>query len=170
MFINCGLAYLTDKENNNKGSRNLIKAFEVINNNLKLLHPMKTLKLLSIALIMMLVSSCAAKMHFPVSSAAPAADITLSKKLDKNNNYEINLTAKNLAAVDRLSPSKTTYVVWLVTTTGEIKNVGQLSVENAQKSTLKTVTSFDFNEVFITAEEQGDVLAPAGIEITRVVK
>lgn len=129
---------------------------------------MKSLKLLSIAVIMMLVSSCAAKMHFPVSSAAPASDITLSKKLDKNNNYEINLTAKNLAAVDRLAPNKSTYVVWIVTTTGEIKNVGQLNVANAQKSTLKTITSFDFYEAFITAEEQGDVLAPLGLEISRV--
>lgn len=131
---------------------------------------MKTFKIVSVAVIMMVVSSCATRMHFPISSAAPAADITLTKKLDKNNNYEINLTAKNLAAVDRLAPNKTTYVVWIVTTTGEVKNAGQLNVENAKKAVLKTITSFDFNEAFITAEEQGDVFEPAGLEITRIVK
>jgi len=129
---------------------------------------MKTLKILSVAVIMMLVSSCATKMHFPISSVAPAADITLTKKLDKNNNYGINLTAKNLAAVDRLAPYKSTYVLWIVTTTGEIKNAGQLNVTNARKAVLKTVTSFDFNEAFVTAEEDGSVLAPAGLEISRV--
>jgi mannitol-1-phosphate/altronate dehydrogenase len=129
---------------------------------------MKPLKLVSVAVILMLISSCATKMHFPVSSIAPAADIVLTKKLDKNNNYGITLTAKNLAAVDRLAPNKSTYVLWIITTTGETKNAGQLNVKNASKATLKTITSFDFNEAFITAEEKGDVLYPAGMEITRV--
>jgi hypothetical protein len=129
---------------------------------------MKAFKIISVAVIMMLVSSCAAKMHFPVSSVAPAADITLTRKIDKNNNFGINLTATNLAAVDRLAPYKSTYVLWIVTTTGEIKNAGQLKVKNAKKATLKTVTSFDFNEAFITAEEDGSVPAPAGLEISRI--
>jgi PBP1b-binding outer membrane lipoprotein LpoB len=129
---------------------------------------MKTLKYVSVAVMVLLVSSCATEMHFPVSSVAPAADITLTKKLDRNNNFRITLTARNLAAVERIAPDKTTYVAWIVTTTGEIKNVGQLNVSNARKAVLKTITSFDFNEAFITAEEQGDVPYPYGLEIARV--
>lgn len=129
---------------------------------------MKTIKIVLAAVIMIMVSSCAPKMHFPVSDIAPAADITLTKKLDNHNNYEINLTAKNLAAVDRLAPYKNTYVLWIVTTTGEIKNAGQLNVKNAKKAELETLTSFDFYEAFITAEEEGDILEPQGLEITRV--
>lgn len=129
---------------------------------------MKNLKYPLIALIMMMISACSTKLHFPVSSIAPAADITLTKKLDRNNNYAIALTAKNLAAVDRIAPYKSTYVLWIITTTGEIKNAGQLNVKNAKKATLKTITSFEFNEAFITAEENGSVFAPAGPEITRI--
>ena len=57
---------------------------------------MKTIKIVLAAVIMIMVSSCAPKMHFPVSDIAPAADITLTKKLDDHNNYEINLTEKTL--------------------------------------------------------------------------
>ncbi len=140
----------------------------VINYNYNIPKIMKTIKLVSIALIMIMVTSCASKMHFPVSDIAPAADISMTKKTDSNNNYEINLTAKNLAAADRIAPLKTTYVLWIVTTSGEVKNAGQLDVRNARKAGLKTVTPFDFHEAFITAEEKGDVQEPAGLEITRI--
>jgi hypothetical protein len=46
-------------------------------------------------------------------------------------------------------------------------NVGQMNVENAKKSTFKTATPFDFDEVFITVEEQGDLKFPSGTEIAR---
>jgi len=117
---------------------------------------------------MLLLASCATE-KFPVSTVAPAADITAVKKLDKNNNYTINVTAKNLASVERIAPLKTTYVVWIVTKNEGVKNIGQLSVKNAKTSTLKSLTPFDFNEVFITAEEQGDITYPSGTEVSRVL-
>jgi len=117
---------------------------------------------------MLLLASCASTEKFPVSTVAPAADITAVKKLDKNNNYTINVTAKNLASVERIAPLKTTYVVWIVTKNEGVKNIGQLSVKNAKTSSLKSLTAFDFSEVFITAEEQGDVTYPSGTEISRV--
>lgn len=121
------------------------------------------------ALIMILIlASCATGTRFPVSSIVPAADITALKKKDKHNNFTLNVTAKNLASVDRIDPSKKTYVVWIVTKNEGTKNIGQLRVKNAKTSTLKSLTVFDFNEVFITAEEQGAVLYPSGPEITRV--
>ncbi len=118
---------------------------------------------------MLFLSSCASTEKFPVSTVAPAADITAVKKLDKNNNYTIDVTAKNLASVDRIDPLKKTYVVWIVTKNEGIKNIGQLSVKNAKTSSLKSLTPFDFNEVFITAEEQGDITYPSGTEVSRVL-
>jgi len=118
---------------------------------------------------MLFLSSCASTEKFPVSTVAPAADITAVKKLDKNNNYAIEVTAKNLASVDRIAPLKKTYVVWIVTKNEGVKNIGQLSVKNAKTSTLKSLTPFDFNEVFITAEEQGDITYPSGTEVSRVL-
>jgi len=118
---------------------------------------------------MLFLSSCASTEKFPVSTVAPAADITAVKKLDKDNNYAIEVTAKNLASVDRIAPLKKTYVVWIVTKNEGVKNIGQLSVKNAKTSTLKSLTPFDFNEVFITAEEQGDITYPSGTEVSRVL-
>jgi hypothetical protein len=117
---------------------------------------------------MLLLASCASTEKFPVSTVAPAADITAVKKLDKNKNYAIDVTAKNLASVDRIDPLKKTYVVWIVTKNEGVKNIGQLSVKNAKTSSLKSLTAFDFSEVFITAEEQGDITYPTGTEVSRV--
>ncbi|MDY0098129.1 MAG: hypothetical protein RBR81_02910 [Bacteroidales bacterium] len=118
-------------------------------------------------LAMLLAVSCASTVKFPLSSVAPAADITAVKKTDKHNNFTINVTAKNLASVDRIAPSKKTYVVWVSTKNEGIKNIGQLNVRNAKTSSLKTLTAFDFDEVIITAEEQGDIMYPSGTEISR---
>lgn len=55
----------------------------------------------------------------------------------------------------------------MVTNDFGIKNVGQLIIKNAKKSTFKTVTPFDFSEVFITVEDQGNLMSPSGAEISR---
>lgn len=122
-----------------------------------------------LGILILFFASCATGVKFPVSDVAPAADITVAKKTDKHNNYTINVIAKNMAGVERIATSNTTYVVWVVTKNEGVKNVGQLSVKNAKTSSLKSLTAFDFDEVFITAEEQGDVRFPSGVEISRVI-
>ena len=105
---------------------------------------------------------------FPVSQTVPAAEIKAKKKNDKNNNYAITLIAKNLASVDRLAPPRETYVVWIAAEGQGIKNVGQWAGRNARKSVFETVTPFNVREIFITAEDDGTVGQPTGIEISRV--
>jgi hypothetical protein len=128
---------------------------------------MKIKKLLSIALVSFFIASCATTTKFPVSDAAPAADISVKKKKDNNNNYVVEVTAKNLAEASRLNPPRSNYNVWIVTENGITKNIGQLSNRNARTASLKTVTPFDVREIFITAENQGDLSYPSGAEITR---
>lgn len=128
---------------------------------------MKLVRLVSVAVIMMLAASCSSSVSFPVSAVAPAADIIASVKQDKNRNFEVTVTARNLADPERIAPGKTTYVVWVVTEEGEVKNLGQLDVKNARTASLSSLTAFEFSEIFITAEEAGDVFFPAGIEISR---
>ncbi|WP_255038414.1 hypothetical protein [Lacihabitans soyangensis] len=111
--------------------------------------------------------SCASTAKFPVSSTVPAAEITAKKTQDKNKNYTIELTANNLASADRLVPAKKNYSVWIVTDENITKNIGQLNISNGKKTTLKTVTAFNVNEIFITAEDQGDLSYPMGTEISR---
>jgi hypothetical protein len=128
---------------------------------------MKFLKHFLLIAFILLLNACATVTKFPISSVVPAANITAKKGTDKNNNYTIEITAENLASADRLNPLGKAYSVWIVSKEHGVKNVGQLQVENAKKCTLKTVTPFDFNEVFITVENMGDLQYPQGKEIAR---
>jgi len=130
----------------------------------------KTMKnaYLSLAL-MLLLTSCVSIIKFPVSSVIPTAEITAQVKQDKKNNYVINITANYLASAQRLSPPKTTYVVWMVTKENSTANIGQFNGENAKKATLNTLTPFQPVELFITAENEGDLTSPNGPEISRVI-
>ena len=128
---------------------------------------MKIIKNFATIGVVVLMISCVSTAKFPVSSTVPAAEITAKIKQDKNKNYVIELTARNLAEASRLNPQMNNYSVWIVEVNGTTKNVGQLTNKNAQKVVLKTVTPFNVKEIFITAEEQGNLSYPAGIEISR---
>lgn len=129
---------------------------------------MKTIKTLLLFTIMVMMSACStSKAKFPVSNVTPAADISAKKSVDKQNNYVLEITANNLAEANRMNPPGNNYSVWIKTKEHGVRNVGQLNVDNAQKTKFKTLTPFDFNEVFITVENQGDLTYPRGIEISR---
>lgn len=128
---------------------------------------MKSLINLLFVTVLVLLTSCATTAKFPVSSVTPAAEITAKKKQDKNNNYVIEVTAKNLASAERIDPTKKNYNVWIVTENNGTKNAGMLVNKNAKTASLKTSTPFDVKEIFITAEDQGDYSYPVGIEIAR---
>jgi len=129
---------------------------------------MKTFKTLIISALVILLSSCATSIKFPVSTVAPAADIVASVTKDQNGNTKITIKAKNLAAAERLNPPKAAYVVWIVTERDGIHNIGRLSNKNVQSTGLETLTPFKFTEVIITAEDYADAIIPAGIELTRI--
>lgn len=128
---------------------------------------MKTIKLMTIAMVLLLVTSCATSVKFPVSRLVPAADISASIKKDNNNNYDIKVTTNHLANPNRLVPPKNFYVVWILTENNGIKNVGQVIQKGSKKVVLTTTTPFTVKEIFITAEDKGDVTYPSNTEITR---
>ena len=113
-------------------------------------------------LMMFLIVSCSTKKQFPVSTEIPTTDIIAKKRVDRNKNIVLHLEARYLPSPNRLSTSSKVYVVWIKTVNADIKNVGQIVNKNAQKVSFKTVTPFDFNEIFITAEENGIVQRPQG--------
>jgi len=129
---------------------------------------MKTLKISTILVLALIISSCASTKRFPVSTVTPAADISITRNHDKNGNAVIKVTAKNLASVDRLDPPQKAYVVWIVTEKDGVHNIGKLKNKNAKTTGLETLTSFKFTEVFITAEEQADAVYPSGVEVSRI--
>lgn len=128
---------------------------------------MKTFKTLMVMALAALLTSCGATAVFPVSSIAPAADIVAKKTKDSHDNYVLEITAKNLASPDRLEPAGSNYSVWIVTKERGVKNVGQLNVKNAKKLTYKTAFPFEFDEVFITVENEANLPHPTGAELSR---
>jgi len=128
---------------------------------------MKLLKSLLFMSLIAVLTSCATTTKFPLSNTVPAAEITAKVNQDKNKNYVIQVVAKNLASAERLNPPKNNYSIWIVTENGTIKNIGQLTNLNAKTATLKTLTPFNVKEIFITAEDQGNLTNPNGVEISR---
>jgi len=118
--------------------------------------------------LMLLMTSCATIYKFPVSNIVPTAEITAKVIKDKQNNFKISVTANYLASPERLTPSMKTYVVWIVTKENGASNIGQMKSENAKKNTLETLSTFEPLEIIITAENEGAILSPSGIEISRI--
>lgn len=129
---------------------------------------MKLQTLSIIGSIALFISACSNTTRFPVSSVAPAAEITAKTKYDEYNNKIITVNARNLASPDRVDPSSSAYVIWAESERNEIRNLGQLKNKNAEKATLTTITPFEVKELFITAEPDGAVLQPSGTEVARV--
>lgn len=116
-------------------------------------------------LFVLFLSSCETKINFLKSSVVPAATGYVKLKTDKNKNYAINVQISNLAESLRLTPPKSTYIVWIMGGDGNAQNIGQIQTSNLSAS-LKTISSFKPTKVFITAEDSGNVTNPGDIILT----
>ena len=127
---------------------------------------MKTTQTILLSLATLL-AGCATTTKFPISTVAPAAEISAKKTLDKNKNYVVELVALNLTSPERLNPPKNHYNVWIVTEQNDYKNLGQVMNANAKKVVFRTLTPFNPKEIILTAEDEGNRPMPTGIEISR---
>jgi len=128
---------------------------------------MKILKNIILVVLLLSAASCVSTVKFPVSNVAPAAAIKASIGHDRNDNTLIEVNAKHLASPDRLNPPKKLYILWATTAKNDIKNLGQMLVNNESKVSIKTRTPFIVKDLFITAEDQGNLSYPEGVEISR---
>ncbi|MFN3916152.1 MAG: hypothetical protein ACK4K0_00295 [Flavobacteriales bacterium] len=128
---------------------------------------MRTVQNFIIISTLAILTSCVNTVKFPVSHTTPAADITVKIQKQNKPNHLLIITAKNLAASDRLEPSKKNYVIWVVSEVGVTRNAGHFTQENAVKATYKSSFPYKPVEVFITAEDEEGVCYPTGVEITR---
>ena len=125
----------------------------------KINRPVKVIFLAFFAVMMILpFTSCAKKITFVNSTVVPGADGYVKVKKDNNKNYIIKIEVSDLAEVERVQASKTTYVVWMETDEGNAENLGQLkssrSFFSKQKTaSLETVSSYKPVKIFITTEE-----------------
>ncbi|MBK8806770.1 MAG: hypothetical protein IPO21_09040 [Bacteroidales bacterium] len=128
---------------------------------------MKTIKKIAIIGVVVLMTSCSTTANFPISEVTPAADITASYEKQGASDYLVTITANNLADSERLNPPKKYYIIWAVSSAGDIKNVGRFDQENARISTYQASFPFKPTEIFITAEDKDDLRKPIGVEISR---
>lgn len=100
----------------------------------------------------------AKKVKFQTSTVVPAARGYAKVTRDNNRNYRIKIQIRDLAEVTRLTPSKLTYIVWMVTDEEITKNMGQINsttslLSKKLKASFETVSSFTPAKLFITAED-----------------
>jgi len=125
----------------------------------KINRPVKVIFLAVFAVMMIMpFTSCAKKYPFINSTVVPGADGYVKVKQDNNKNYIIKVEVSDLAEVERVQTSKTTYVVWMETDEGNAENLGQLkssrSFFSKQKTaSLETASSYKPVKIFITTEE-----------------
>ena len=132
----------------------------------KMNSPIKSILLAVFAVIMIIpFTSCAKKYTFLNSTVVPGAKGYVKVKKDNNKNYIIKVEVSDLAEVERVQSSKTTYVVWMETDEGNAENLGQLKsstsfLSKRHTASLETISSYEPVKIFITTEEGINVQYP----------
>lgn len=97
------------------------------------------------------------------SPTLPAVEGRAKFSATKNDNTRIALTVKHLPHPDKLTPPANSYVVWTrATKDAAVQNMGALKVDKSLNGKLVTETALHSFELFITAEESGQVQQPWG--------
>ncbi len=122
----------------------------------------RILVLLSAIILIVPVNACAQRVKFSKSVIVPAAQGVVLVKKDKNNNYLIKVNIDNLAAPERLTPSKQAYVLWMITEDNMPKNIGKIKVatkflSTKLKASFETVSAIRPTRIFITAENDASI-------------
>ncbi len=123
--------------------------------------------ILAVFAVMMIIpfTSCTKKISFVNSTVVPGADGYIKVKKDKNKNYIIQVEVTDLADVERVQASKTTYVVWMESDEGNAENLGQLISSTSMfskrhKASMETASSYKPVRIFITTEEGINTQSP----------
>jgi hypothetical protein len=124
------------------------------------------LSITTLLIVTIFFSACAKKITFQNSAITPAARGTVKVKKDNNNNYAIKVFIRNLAEVNRLSPPKKAYIVWLETNQQPAKNIGKIDSDNKRfsnklKASFETVSPTKPTKIFITAEDDASTQYPS---------
>ncbi len=118
-----------------------------------------------LAFFTLLLTACETKVEFLKSEVVPAAQGYIKVKTDNNKNYKIFISVNGLAESTRLTPAKSTYVVWIVGENKNAQNIGQIQTSKMSGS-LETVTPFKPSKIFITAEDASNVQFPGKTILT----
>lgn len=107
------------------------------------------------------------KVHMTPASSQPAAQGVATLKHDKNGNLTVDLKVKHLASPQNLTPPKSTYLVWIQPTNGEVHKLGELRVNDKLEGEFKAPVPTANFQIFVTAEDGPTVTQPSGTEVLR---
>lgn len=121
--------------------------------------------LLLVTIAQLCSCSSTKKVPFNTSTVVPGAEGTVRVKKDNNKNYTININVNDLPDSKKLTPSKSTYIVWIETNEAGVKNIGQIKsshsmLSKAKKASISTVSTHKPRRVFISAEDDGTISSP----------
>jgi hypothetical protein len=98
-----------------------------------------------------------------VSPDLPAAQARVKFAKTDNGNISIYLMVKYMAEPHKLQPPASVYVAWVRADQDSTpQNVGAIKVNGHRNGDLKTDTPLQVFELFVTAENDGQVQTPTG--------
>lgn len=125
---------------------------------------MKAIRSIVLAMYVALgFSACTPKMVFSNSTTVPSASGAIGVRKDKNHNYALTVNVRNLAEPKKLSPPANTYVVWMESGSDPVSKLGQLLPSGrALEAHLRATSTAKPSDIFITAENNAEIMAPEG--------
>lgn len=107
----------------------------------------------------------AKKITFLTSLVVTNAKGYVRIKTDNDHNYIVEIYLSGLAELTALQPPRQTYVVWMITDQDITKNIAQINsstgfLSRQLTASFQTVSSFKPSKIFITAEDDVDILFP----------
>lgn len=113
------------------------------------------------------VGKCNKSIDMQVAPGFPAATGRVRVSKDKNQNTIAELTVKNLAPPERLTPPQQYYVVWLQPPGRFPENRGQLLLDSKLSGKKAVTTPHKEFDLYVTAETTITGITPAGQEVMR---
>ena len=99
--------------------------------------------------------------HMSATNIVPGAAAELNVEKEKNGNVQVDVNVKHLAKPGLLTPPANSYVVWFQEQGSAPQNQGELKVGNDLTGELKSTTTLDNFNVFITGETDSQAKTPS---------
>ena len=99
--------------------------------------------------------------HMSATKIVPGAAAEVNVEKEKNGNVQVEVNVKHLAKPGLLTPPANSYVVWFQQQGSAPQNQGELKIGNDLKGELKSTTSLNNFNVFVTGETDPRAKTPS---------
>lgn len=99
--------------------------------------------------------------HMSATKIVPGAAAEVNVEKERNGNVQVEVSVKHLAKPGLLTPPANSYVVWFQQQGSPAQNQGELRIGNDLKGELKSTTTLNNFNVFITGETDAQAKTPS---------